>query len=421
DIQRSWDKVLVDAYQNMDASTGLPPKYGPVGKVHFYEETYNALMALLLSAEQNADNLVSGNMVPDQVNPVSAMYNDGVPYHAIEVMSEQPGNITLGEKLNHFFIGGEDGTLSVEKYEEGVARIMQSGYQDPMDPLENMATHPFSMIWDCGFTIDTKKELCRVLGHRKDVGVVLSTHVDGEESLNWVEEEALGNQLKNIMAAYPESTYYGTPVARGVVVAGSGTYSGSSWTRPISVTLDLADKVARFAGAGDGKFKADLGFDVPPNNQITLLRDLTNTYKPVTQRIKDWDAGLVWAQSYDRRSNFYPGIQTVYNDDTSIMNSMINMIIEMELQKVCFRVWRDLSGNSKLTTEQFIERSDRLIERNTVGRFDDRVTIIPETYFTEGDEARGYSWSCKIHMYGANMMTVGTFTVVSHRNEDLTA
>jgi len=95
------------------------------------------------------------------------------------------------------------------------------------------------------------------------------------------------------------------------------------------------------------------------------------------------------------------------------------MQIAVELEKVCQRVWRDLTGNSSLTNEQFIERSNRLIEQRTSGRFDQRVVIVPETYYTADDAVRGYSWSCNINMYANNMKTVGTFTVVARRREEL--
>jgi hypothetical protein len=71
-----------------------------------------------------------------------------------------------------------------------------------------------------------------------------------------------------------------------------------------------------------------------------------------------------------------------------------------------------------LTRAQFIERSDELIEELTAGRFDDRVIIQPNTYFTDFDKALGYSWSCDISLFLNNMMTVGTYTIISKRRSD---
>jgi hypothetical protein len=54
----------------------------------------------------------------------------------------------------------------------------------------------------------------------------------------------------------------------------------------------------------------------------------------------------------------------------------------------------------------------------TEGRFDDRVIVVPNTYFTDFDEALGYSWSCDITLYLNNMMTVGTFTIIADRRSN---
>ena len=129
--------------------------------------------------------------------------------------------------------------------------------------------------------------------------------------------------------------------------------------------------------------------------------------------------GLVWAQRYDKDSFFWPAVQTVYDDDTSILNSMFNMLIAVELEKVAEITWRQLTGISGLTENQFITRSNRLIEEAVKGRFDNRVVIVPDTFVSEADKQRGFSWGCNIVMYGNNMKTVGSFTIVARRREDL--
>ena len=170
---------------------------------------------------------------------------------------------------------------------------------------------------------------------------------------------------------------------------------------------------------GDGILKGAYAPDVDPNNHVTMLRDLNCTFKGATVRNKDWDNGLIWAQSYSTRSFFIPAMQTVFDDDTSVLNSLLNVLIAVECQKVCFRTWRSLVGRTDLTKEQYIKRSNQLITENTTGRFDNRVQIVPDTYYTKQDEQRGYSNHATIHMYANNMPTSTSFTVESHRMEDL--
>ena len=62
-----------------------------------------------------------------------------------------------------------------------------------------------------------------------------------------------------------------------------------------------------------------------------------------------------------------------------------------------------------------------MITERTTNRFDERAVIVPETFYTAADTARGFSWSCRVYMYTANMKTVGAFTIVSRRIEDLAA
>ena len=173
-------------------------------------------------------------------------------------------------------------------------------------------------------------------------------------------------------------------------------------------------------GAGSGIWNADAAFDMPPNNQIQSFKRHNVTFKNGLVEQADWDNGMVFAKSYDMSSIYWPGIQTVYDDDTSILNSFFNMAVAIDLEKVSQRAYRDLTGISgKMTEGQFIMRSNDLIMERVEGKYDGRVTIRPDTYFTSRDRQRGYSWKTDIHMYGENMRTVGTYTVVAHRSIQL--
>jgi len=343
---------------------------------------------------------------------------DGTPYHAIEVVGPADGGILLSETATHYLKGGDDGDLSWANFDQLVGDDV-ANFENSQHNLMDDATYPISAYWDPGYSLDTKRKLLTPIGLRKDIYVVLSTQDITEPQNTADEDSSIGVALRTAARLYPESAFYGTATCRCIVVEQAGTLNGGNFKGLVPQTVDLAQKVAAFMGASSGIAAAGRGFDQSPTNQITSLRALNNTYKPARVRNADWNNGMVWSQAYDRRSFFYPAIQTVYDDDTSVLNSAINMMFFTELEKVCQRVWRDLSGNSKLTNAQFIERSNALISERTVGRFDGRLTVIPETFLTEDDSNRGYSWSCNINAYGNNMKTVGTFTVNAFRSEDL--
>ena len=428
-IEKYFEKILIPSYQDL-TTPGYPPIYSPIGDIHLYKTYHEEVAQKILEAEKaSVETTGDLNVRPDNMDIYEVNYFTGVtpynvPYSSIQFdNTSQVGKsfISISESNTLFLTKGSDGDVSDDSLNSSVQSVIANGWEDPSDPLSDMAVNPYSALWDSGFAQETKRVMCQALGHRKDVSVMLSTFEYGTEALNWTEEESMANVLKSFASGYPESVVYGTPVCRALVISGRGYTVDGVWDRPVPLSLDLSQKVSAFMGASNGMMKEGKGFDVSPNNQITLLRDVTGAYKTERQRQRDWDAGMVWAQNYNRRSLFYPAVQTVYPDDTSVLNSAINMFIAAELEKVCDYVWRNLSGNAKLTSDQFIERSNAMITERTTNRFDNRVIIVPETFYTAADNARGFSWSCNVHMYANNMKTVGTFTIVARRQDDLAA
>ncbi|WJJ55196.1 tail sheath [Xanthomonas phage RTH11] len=320
--------------------------------------------------------------------------------------------------------GGSDGTMTFASHAELVENEMRNYGQLEADLLDD-ARYPMAFYYDSGYPLDTKLAMLTPLGLRKDIAVILGTQ-DASAPMNSPSaESSIAITLKNAARLYPESTIHGTPVCRALIVGHAGELIGSKYKGPngqkhLPLTVEFAAKAAAYMGAGTGIWNAAAAFDMPPNNQIQKFKNLNVVFKNANVRQQDWRNGLIWAQSYDMRSIFWPGLQTVYDDDTSVLNSFFNMAIAVDLEKVAQRAYRDLTGISgKLTQAQFIQRSNQLILDRTEGRYDGRVTIRPDTYFTAADEQRGYSWRTDIHMYGENMRTVGTYTVVAHRSSDL--
>ena len=374
------------------------------------------------------------------VNFFTGVAWNGYPYESIRMESGQAlvnmAGTELKSTVTHYALGGADGDMSlsnfdalvaqqVENYGDMIVKRNPQGDADPADvPLDFMDTAkwPQSAIWDTGFTMPTKQKLLVPIGRRKDIWVALSTQEIGPgiRQNTASEESSIAITLQNAARLYPESEYYGTKTCRAIVVGHSGELTSSSWRGLAPMTVDLAAKVATYMGASNGAWKPGANFDISPKNMVTMFRtDTVNaTFKNADVRNEDWANGLIWVQNFDRRSLFFPGIQTVYDDDTSVLNSLFNIIAVCELEKVCERTWRELTGIQTLTVAQFIERSDILIRDKVANRFDDKFIIVPETYLTEGDEQRGYSWSCKVNLYAPNMRTVGTYTIVSRRIED---
>lgn len=420
DTELFVDEVVLQAYQDLDRP-GEAPLYGPFGGSHVYHDQIDEVLQSIFELEVQYGNLPSDEEAKHMINVLSATDHDGNPYHSFIVKSPVDGGILFTEQSTHYAAGGGDGTMSFELFDE-LVRNQMANYGDlPGYDFLNTAVYPTSVYYDTGFTIETKKALLTAIGRRKDVAVVLSTQDVSDRPNTASEESSMAIALRTAARMYPESEIYGTKTCRAIVVGQCGYLINSKYKGLLPLTIELAAKCAEYMGASNGIWKSGYGFDIDPMNRVSMFRDVNVPFKPSAVRNRDWDNGLVWAQSYDRRSLFFPGIQTVYDDDSSVLNSAMNMFIAIELQKVAERTWRRLTGVSSLTAGQFIERSNEIIEEQVAARFDNRVIVEAETFYTGADENRGYSWSCNIHMYANNMKTVGNFTIVAHRREDYEA
>lgn len=408
--------AILPAY-SQEAAAGRPEIQGPFETLHVYEDNIAMVLELLQGVEAPFGLVSDDPEDMHMLNFIGGTDPEGVPYEAIRVEGPADGGVLLSETTTHYCEGGSDGTMTLDTFNRAVAYQLRY-YGDLDAKVLDSAMYPQSVVYDTGFSIETKRDMMTPMGRRKDMYVVLSTQEVGRRQNRPSEESSTAIALRTAARMYPESVIYGTPTCRAVVVGHSGYLIDHPHKGLLPLSIEFAQKCARYMGAGNALWKTRHSYDRPPNNHVRLFYGVNAEWKNVNVRSNDWDNGLVWVQNYDRRSLFFPGIQTVYDDDTSVLNAAANMIIAVELQKIAERTWRDLTGISYLTPDEFLERSDRLIYEKTQGKFDGRVIIVPETYYTAFDEQRGYSWSCNIHMYAPNMKTVGTFTVVAHRIED---
>ena len=426
DMEVSLEDMFMASYQDLD-QPGFPPQYGPFGRIKIYQDNLEAVLAMIGAVEAPRGLLPEPTMSANSeylhyVNPFTGVTFNGVPYYTLDVLGPLDGGIAFNENTTLYAAGGSDGTMDFDTFDE-LVRTQLLNYGTAEADLLDWAKYPQSIIYDTGFTLDTKFAMLTPIGKRKDIAVVLSTQDISQPQNTPAQESSIAISLRTAARNYPESELYGTSVCRAAVMGHSGQLISSKYKGPqdnlLPLTIELGQKLARYMGAGNGVWRAGLGPDLPENNRVTMFRNVNASFKSASVRNKDWDNGLIWVQNYDRRDLFIPALQTVYADDSSVLNSVITMLACVELNKVAQRTWRDLTGISNLTEDQHIERSNALIAADVEGRFDGRFTIVPETFFTAKDKQRGYSWSTKIHLYADNMRTVGSFTVTAHRRSDL--
>lgn len=422
DVDYSFDDRLIEAYQDETAPGQETPIYGPFGRQHLYRDYLDAIMAMVGEAEAPEGTLPALAIDEDSeylysTNILTGVNYNNVPYYTLQIEGVAQGGFRFSENSQVYASGGSDGTMTNASFDL-LVRNELSNYGATEWPMLNWAKYPVSAYYDTGFELDTKEAFFIPMSKRKDVGVILSTHVIGSPQLTPSEESSTAMSLNNMARNFPESTLYGTGVVRALIVGHSGKLIQSTYRDFLPMTIEIARKFAAYMGAGNGQWRSTASFDDVPNNMVTMFKNVNSHWKPEVQRYRDWDNGLVWVEDYDRKALFFPAIQTVYNDDTSVLNAAANMWIAIDLEKIAQRTWRDMTGKSKLSDEQFLERSDELITKAVQGKYDSRAVIVPHTFYTAADKQRGYSWSCEMDMYVGSMKTAGSFTVVAKRLSD---
>lgn len=415
------EDVFLQAYQNLDNPT-MAPQYGPFGEFKVYTDNLDTITDLIYTAEfPNVDEFSDLTTVDGSrylINLISGVSSQNVPYTAYEVVVGTTNSVRLSENSNLFAIGGEDGDVDETIFANLVTNEVTE-YANPNSVLQNKAKYPESIIYDSGFPLDTKYALINFIAERKDTAVVISTHDVLGPTLSASEESALAIALRTRLQMFPESEYYGTHTMRGMIIGRSGILMNNQYRKRLPLTLEFAVKAAKYMGASNGKWKSGFSFDMAPANNVTMFTDINVTFTPATVRNKDWANGLNWVESFSRRSYYFPAFKTVYDNDTSVLNSFFTMMACVELQKVGERAHRAFTGVSSLTNAQLIERVNNFVVDNTVDRFDGRFVITPKAYFTQADIARGYSWTLPIEIYAPNMKTVSILSIEAYRIEDL--
>jgi hypothetical protein len=327
--------------------------------------------------------------------------------------------VTISSTTPIFLNGGSDGTLSNEEFEKAVVAEMAK-YLDPNSEVHDLAVNPESVFYDSGFTLDTKKELFNFIALRKDTFLSLSTHDStlGSRYNNLSDTRAIAVALKARGQLAPESTYYGTEIARCIVVGSTMELSDNSTEDRVSTLYEIAYNTANMMGASDGVWKANKIFDNAPGNIIKLGYNIQPKFIPNGIKPTLWADGLIWAQPYDMHQFHHPALQTIYSDDASALNNYFVAFALTTCTKIAHRVWANFTGSAHYSADEFKEAVFNYALKE-VNVFDGIVKVIPEVIMTDEDILRGYSWQLKFKLYGGIMKTVQVYTTEVYRLDDL--
>jgi hypothetical protein len=140
-----------------------------------------------------------------------------------------------------------------------------------------------------------------------------------------------------------------------------------------------------------------------------------------TVRNKNWDAGLNWVSKFDMMTLQFPALKTIYDDDTSVLNSFCTVMALCTLNKVVNKTFRKFQGEDDLDDAQLIDAVNNDIKNQVKGIFDNRYIIDPQAFFTNADSARGYSWTVPVKLYANPSRTVMTTYIQTYRMDQYSA
>ena len=292
-------------------------------------------------------------------------------------------------------------------------------YNNSLHEYNDLVMHPESIIYDSGFSLAAKKAMAKFIARRKDTFTILSTYAHDAPSIALSDQYSVAIALKTMMELYPESATFGTPVMRGMIIGGSGNLINSLYIKRVPLTYEVLYKAARYMGAKNGVWKNGFSFDRAPLSVLSQIKNIDVTWVPTSTRNTLWSTGLNFVLNYEVRRQFFPALQTVYENDTSVLNSFFTAVAISYLNKIQHAAWREFSGSMSLTNAQLEEQVNQFVADQVKDKFDGKFVIIPDCQVTELDAIRGFSWTLNIKIYSANMRTTMTAMISAYRDTDL--
>ena len=410
------EDVMEEAYELKDPAQRT--RFSPIGEIHAYVDHIQTVQELIFKEEESFDTVDAANDPAKVVNLLTAKSIREVPYYTYRVLGPMDDGLAMVSTATTYLIEGDDGDISPEAYDEAVAGWLDSfATGNAVVPLHDSAKYPCSAFIDSGFSLETKKLIPNIY-RRRDMWFAVATQTTGDKLNTPMQDSSIGASLRSHMRSVPESTMYGTPSARAVLMGNGGKLIGSKYRKFVPFTVLLASRCATYMGNAEGYMNDAFAFDSAPGSIITGFHSTNVITKLEEVANRDWENGLVQAQSFSPREFFWPGIKSIYPINNSILAALPNIWIACNLTRIGEQAWRNYTGNSKLTNGQLADRIEKFVDEQTVGKYDGRVNIIPRAYYTKLDTALGFSWHLDITMQGDNARTVEHLTILAERRTE---
>lgn len=392
--------------------------FAPLADLHVYQDLLQGLLEQFAAAEADftGEELSDVNLF----NFLTGVDINGNPYHTYIVQgpSVSQDAVNLGELSNLWLTGGSDGEVSPASYNTLVSNLLD-GIDDHAVDFRSIARIPADSVWDTGFPMAIKKKFSIFNSIRPDIHIHACTQ-DVSQRLNTPEMDAAALvALRSHFRAQQESAEFGTGATRFTVVTEAGKFISDDYQGIVPFLEWWCLKGAQYMGAENGMMDPNARWGRGEQNIVARYVDHNAGMKKVEARNTDWNNGGNFTEFFDMEQLFYAGCQSIFANHSSILHAYFNVCIACNLTRLGHVVWRELSGDSQLDDQSFLDEVNRRMnERTTSGVYDGRVDVTPNAYYNAQDEQTGYSWHLDVTMEGENIRTVQNLAIIAQRRRN---
>lgn len=450
-----------EGYEFYDKSENAT--YGPFRRIATYQESINDLLGDLFEHEKTqlkamctdtpANSVIEefiGGANRYHFNLFSLKTKNGLGYKSVvfgaKIDNGAPASLTFSSLRTHWLKDGSDGSLEIvgaganpvfdtttADYiaDQLTGRMLDNVASNPAHPFFDRARYPFTTMYDSGYSIETKNSMANLLA-LQDVYINVATYtiagVEGAFDLttrkftNVSGRHQSSPALVSNFLRFPESVYYGTATDRVAIIADAGRVAGHIYRKWVPFTYSLMKKCALYMGSQTGYMRSEYNFETAMrtsgDNDGNIIRDYAVhdvKFKSEASAKSLWGRGVIFAQSFDTKTIFWPALQTIHPNNTSILRSYIPMIISVDLIRVGMSAWRRHVGDSSLTNGEFADAITKFIISETENRYMKRAEIIPNVYYTKEDSDRGYVFHVDIGYRANGTRNIEVLSVISDR------
>lgn len=367
-----------------------------------------------ITAEQHLLNWVTLKSSGKQINYFTVI-KDNTTVVAPNHMEE----ITIGGDSITYLRGGGDGTISIAQAETYIQTLMNQ-YLDSDSEVMSLVMNKESGMYDVGVNLNTKKSMVNMIAVRPDTIVHLCTHQlsYADTPMTIDEEYATAIALLTRAEIFPESEIWATSVCRATIIMGSMEDIDSVSKYRYTQNFELANILANYLGAADGKMKPLKALDASRANTIlTLGKNYTPKNIPDSFKETIWGKGVTYSEPYKINQRAFLAVRTIHDNEQSILTSPIALYANAVMCRIIDAAHKEFAGNEKDSNEVFANNMIKWMEKEVLGVFDnDRFTVKFEVIFTGEDLQRKYSYNVIGSIYGNVMRTAQVTTIATYAN-----